>query len=141
MLSDTIKKWKSEDGRERKWSDYAVLTSTNGQASDMAKTLEENWIPALYVTGNKKQDLAVDKVRVLTMHRAKGLEFVGIEIVLENGKWPMLPPDFASRSEIEKQDIIAQAKSLLYVAMTRAMSHVLITGKGPAPNELPSSEH
>ena len=133
ILSDTLKKWKSADGNDRKWSDYAVLVSTNGQAKSIAKALESNWVPAEHVTGDKDQNLSMDKVRVLTMYRAKGLEFVGIGIVLENGKWPAFPLDYVQRSEIEKQEIIGQAKSLLYVAMTRAMSHVLMTGAGPAP--------
>lgn len=136
MLSDMLTKWRNIDGSERIWRDYAVLTSTNGQAKNMAKALEDNWIPALHVTGDKKQDISADKVRVLTMHRAKGLEFAGVCIVLEKGKWPAIPPDFDQRAEVEKRDIIAQAKSLLYVAMTRAMSHVLITGVGPVPEEL-----
>ena len=137
LLSDTMKKWKESDGDSRKWSDYAVLVSTNGQAKALSAALENNWIPAVQVTGEKKQVLGDDKVRVLTMHRAKGLEFVGVGIVVEKGKWPALPKDYATLSETEKSEVVAQAKSLLYVAMTRAMSHVLLTGAGPAPDELP----
>ena len=61
----------------------------------------------------------------------------GVGIVVEKGKWPALPRDYATLSETEKAEVVAQAKSLLYVAMTRAMSHVLLTGAGPAPDELP----
>ena len=135
-----MKKWKESDGDSRKWSDYAVLVSTNGQAKTLATALENNWVPAIHVTGEKDQDLSADKVRVLTMHRAKGLEFVGVGIVVEQGKWPALPKGFDSLSEIEKAGVIAQAKSLLYVGLTRAMSHALLTGVGPAPDELPPRE-
>ena len=34
-------------------------------------------------------------------------------------------------------ETLAEEMRLLYVAMTRAMSHVLLTGAGPAPDELP----
>ena len=140
ILHTTLKKWKNSDGDSRKWSDYAVLVSTNGQAKTLATALENNWVPAIHVTGEKDQDLSADKVRVLTMHRAKGLEFVGVGIVVEQGKWPALPKGFDSLSEIEKAGVIAQAKSLLYVGLTRAMSHALLTGVGPAPDELPPRE-
>lgn len=136
FIAKTIQAWKSIDGPSRRWGDYAVLATSNSEAQKLAKDLENHWVPAAFVI-NKTEHIDPEKVQVLTMHRAKGLEFHGVAIVLQADKWPALPSHFASLSQPEKDVVFVQAKSLLYVAMTRAVSHLLLTGSGPAPSQLP----
>jgi len=75
----------------------------------------------------------------MTLHRAKGLEFSGVVLVASQGKWPRKPPKFDALSNSEKEELLMREKSLLYVGMTRAISHVLLTGIGEAPEELQTS--
>lgn len=136
LIASTLKRWKDLDGADRQWGDYAVLASKKDDAKNLAHNLGPQGIPAVFVD-NATDRLDRGKVQVLTMHRAKGLEFVGVAIVLQAGKWPALPRNFGRLSQLERDAILVQAKSLLYVAMTRAISRLLLTGSGPAPSELP----
>ena len=71
------------------------------------------------------------------MHRAKGLEFVGVVVAeLNNGKWPLRPKDYDELDPVSKKEVDDGERSLLYVAITRAMKHAMITGVGDAPSEL-----
>ena len=144
-IKQTITRWKAEDngrtapGCEKTWADYAVLVSTNGEAEKMVDALDRCWIPSTLVSGDNSAVIDPDHVRVMTMHRAKGLEFSGVVLVVNADKWPRKPTGYDSFSEPEKESILAKEKALLYVAMTRAIAHVLITGIGDPPPEFPSA--
>ena len=143
-IETTIKSWieadnaRAEEDSKKTFSDYAILLPSNGEAEKMVQALQHTWVPAEIVVGDVKAETGDPAVRVMTLHRAKGLEFSGVVLVASQGKWPRKPPKFDALSASEKEDLLMREKSLLYVGMTRAISHVLLTGLGEAPAELGS---
>lgn len=138
----TIKAWmdadnaNAEEGSKKTYLDYAILLPTNGEVDKIIQVLSNTWLPAEKVVGDGHVVSGEPALRVMTLHRAKGLEFSGVVIVASQGKWPRIPPGFDSLADHEKGALLAREKSLLYVGMTRAISHVLLTGLGSAPAEL-----
>jgi len=70
------------------------------------------------------------KVRIMTMHAAKGLEFEAVFIpALEDGLMPMTGMDMllgqndANHAEVDQEE----EKRLLYVALTRAKSRLFLS--------------
>lgn len=141
-IEKTIKGWmdadnaNAEEGNKKTYSDYAILMPTNSEVDKMCQALSSTWTPAEKLVGDGKVVSDNPAVRVMTLHRAKGLEFSGVVLVASQGKWPRKPTGFNSLSDSEKESLLAREKSLLYVGMTRAISHVLLTGLGVAPAEL-----
>lgn len=94
------------------WRDMAVLYWDSKDKDELFLALKAQHI---YVAGKKNITFAGDdaKVRFLTMHGSKGLEFPLVAIM-------------GSRI-IEKAQSDADAAKLLYVAMTRATSQLVMT--------------
>lgn len=72
-------------------------------------------------TKEKDEEADNDKIRLMTIHMAKGLEFQAVFIVgLEEGLFPN-EMCFGNKREIEEE------RRLFYVAITRAMQHLFIS--------------
>ncbi len=70
-------------------------------------------------------------VRITTFHNLKGLEFkVVILCDTNNRSCPFLPYGYNNWSEEEQKNHIKSERSLLYVAITRAIHKVVISGTG-----------
>lgn len=97
---------------------------------------------ALMATGTKVHRLkknndnpSIPGVRLATMHRVKGLEYDHIIVASANKN--QLPFPGALRSaedEVEKQEIFRKARSLLYVACTRARKSLFVSSYGRQSN-------
>jgi DNA helicase II / ATP-dependent DNA helicase PcrA len=83
-----------------------------------------------------------DAVRVLTVHRAKGLEFDTVFICgLVDGRFPVrsrpavlsLPDELVGDADEEDQ-ALAEERRLFYVALTRARNEVVLTSHGSGPH-------
>lgn len=135
-IVEQLKTWKTCDVRD--FSDYAVLVRTNSDVDSVAAAIEARGLAVRKVSTSAKTKGREDgAVRVATMHRAKGLEFVGVVVAeLNNGKWPLRPKDYDELDSVSKKEVDDGERSLLYVAITRAMKHAMITGVGDAPSEL-----
>jgi superfamily I DNA/RNA helicase len=103
--------------------DCAVLLRTLGLADPIVKALNDHGIPYVLQNDESRQieeaGVALEGVRIMTIHAAKGLEFPHVFVpALEEGILPFTlyddqhDPGFAAHVEEEKR--------LLYVAMTRA---------------------
>jgi superfamily I DNA/RNA helicase len=103
--------------------DCAVLLRTLGLAEPIVKALNDHGIPYVLQNDESRQieaaGVAVEGVRIMTIHAAKGLEFPHVFVpALEEGILPFTlyddreDPGFAAHVEEENR--------LLYVAMTRA---------------------
>ena len=111
------------------FADFAVLYRTNALAEPLAEALTRSGIP--FCRGG--EDAAAsddmlggdaetrgDRVSLLTLHAAKGLEFRVVFIVgLEDG---ILPLRFGPGD-----DTLAEERRLFYVGMTRAAQHLVLT--------------
>ena len=89
-----------------------------------------------------KKDISVresdkDAVRIATMHRSKGLEFAGVVVAeLNEGVWPLKPEGYEDFDPVAKKMADDSERSLLYVALSRAINHAMITGVGDSSKEL-----
>lgn len=97
------------------WNDMAVLYRSAKDRQLMFDALKSSKIP---FAGKKKIDFDSDKgkVRFLTYHSSKGLEFPYVAI--------------PSGSTLTSDDADIEELKLIYVAMTRATSSLLLTATG-----------
>jgi hypothetical protein len=98
------------------WGDMAVLCPTHEIRDLCARTLAQRQLPLENRTRSGDFDPASDKIKVMTLHASKGLEFPVVALV-GVGQMP-------AAGEDEKE-----AARLIYVGATRA-SHRLILGVG-----------
>ncbi|MUH45689.1 MAG: AAA family ATPase, partial [Actinobacteria bacterium] len=112
-------------------------------------SLREQQIPAEPIA---ERSIHVNAVRILTAHRAKGLEWDAVWIIgAEEGVWPdlrtrgsVLEPDRLTRhgvgDPVRAADLLAEERRLFFVALTRARSSVVVAilasdaGGGPQPS-------
>ena len=112
-------------------------------------SLREQQIPAEAIA---ERSVSSDAVRILTAHRAKGLEWDAVWIVgAEEGAWPdlrargsVLEPDRLTRAgvgdPVRPADLLAEERRLFFVALTRARQRVTVAclaseaGGGPQPS-------
>lgn len=107
---------KSLHDKGRNWSDMAVVYRSNFMGDKICKTLQENRIPCEILSGQKSSARkSKNTVKLVTMHSSKGLEFP-VVFVAGLGYLP-------SKNQEEKEEA-----RLLYVAMTRAMDELILTG-------------
>ena len=96
-------------------------TVPEADASGQLRTLDEFLQQVLlYTSEDKDKDKDADKVSLMTIHAAKGLEFPYVYVV---GMEEQLFPSFlaATRAELEEE------RRLFYVAVTRAMKQVTLS--------------
>ena len=83
------------------------------------------------VQANSSEAGAINQVRTATMHRVKGLEFDHMMIVSVNdGLVPLSYAVEGKGDKVEVRQADLEERALLYVAMTRAMRHVVICSYG-----------
>lgn len=98
-------------------SDFAVLCPTVQLVDTYRQRLEQANIPCI-VRGETRLDILEDKVKVLTIHSAKGLEF---PVVFFTGLHEGVLPQTARKVDDEEAEIaVERDRTLAYVAMTRA---------------------
>ena len=116
-----------ENGIEYK--DIVVASYIKDSIKPVQDALHRNNIPYKNLmnegTGND------NGVNLSSFHNMKGLEFKVVILSNVNKKtFPYLPYGFEGLDEIEKKNHLMNQKALMYVAITRAMQKVLITGSG-----------
>lgn len=109
----------------RQWREMAILYRRTRTANRIAERLKEAGIPCenLVERSRSRRDsnpTEADSVKVVTMHSSKGLEFPVVAVT--------------GLGEMDMQENkLAEETRLLYVAMTRAMEELIITGAPGAP--------
>ena len=111
------------------YNEIAVAARTRDSVNDFRNHLHQHSIP--YVDKHLLNS-KTDGIRIATFHGLKGLEFKHVFLVDVNERTlPKLPYDFStSYSEDEKALILKAEKSLFYVAVSRAIQGLMITGVG-----------
>jgi DNA helicase-2/ATP-dependent DNA helicase PcrA len=112
------------------FSDFAVLYRIDAQSAVLVEALARSGIPfhknrkdadpEERIADTAPHEATGDRVSLLTLHAAKGLEFRVVFIVgLEDG---ILPLRFGPGDEM-----LAEERRLFYVGMTRAEDHLILT--------------
>ncbi|MDX8145021.1 3'-5' exonuclease [Lentzea sp. BCCO 10_0061] len=132
VVGNWLKELKDGEGPET----IGILVRTEQAGEQLVRALDERLVPARFVS-----DKAVPsgKPVVMTMHRAKGMEFTRVLIFGVDAA--ALPAPFALKNvtDADRQDILQREKSLLYVAATRARDELVILWAGDPSKLLPSS--
>ena len=79
-----------------------------------------------------KQDnrVSADSIRVLTMHRSKGMEFTHVVLVGLNATYVPMVSKLEKMAEEDRDDALLRERSLLYVAATRARDQLVVAYNG-----------
>lgn len=110
--------------------EIAITSRTKNGLKDFKTTLHQRGIPYTdYESGSKVGHK--NGINLLTFHNIKGLEFKQVFLVdVNNRTCPKYFDELESWSESEKLSYFKNEKSLLYVAVSRAIQRVEITGIG-----------
>jgi superfamily I DNA/RNA helicase len=134
---DALTEWIEDCKDERiDESDICVLARTKDDVAEVASALRSREYETVILQPRKPDDRRKPGLRVSTMHRAKGLEFVAVALVRVNEdavppKWLLNEaPDTAIRGSI-----IDNEKSLVHVSATRAKKRLFVSSSGQ-PSEL-----
>ncbi|MFT4187839.1 MAG: 3'-5' exonuclease [Aeromicrobium sp.] len=135
VAADVVGAWltalKDGEGPET----IGILVRTEQAGEQLVRALDERQLPARFVSD---KTVPSGKPVVMTMHRAKGMEFARVLIFGVDSS--ALPAPFALRnvSASDKADILQREKSLLYVAATRARDELVILWAGDPSELLPA---
>ncbi|HWL55739.1 MAG TPA: UvrD-helicase domain-containing protein [Paracoccus sp. (in: a-proteobacteria)] len=111
-------------------SDIGVLCARRADADRVQVALRATGIETVMLQSGA-DDRSVPGIRITTMHRAKGLEFFAVAIPFLSDT--AFPPPGALRTAVDgadREDILAQYRSLLHVAATRAKKALRISWSG-----------
>ena len=112
-------------------SDICVMVRSNSLLYNIRDRLEMNGLQALTVTNKQPDDKSIPGVRIMTMHRGKGMEFTYVYL-------PCLRDDvIPGKHDLEKaetnemlSDLLLSEANLLSVAITRAKRQVWLSYSG-----------
>ncbi|OHX65140.1 UvrD-helicase domain-containing protein [Flammeovirga pacifica] len=119
---------------ELDYKEICISAYKNDDLKDLRKALHKESIP-YFELGNNTGDK--EGVNISTFHNMKGLEFKAVFITkISKGTYPYKPYRFNDWDISKQKKMIANQKSLLYVAMTRAIAYLNISGVGERIEEL-----
>jgi superfamily I DNA/RNA helicase len=121
-----IEEWVA-DGYSK--SDIAVFVYERNDVREVAETLEAAGVDAEVVNESTKEEKLGDVVRVMTMHRAKGLEYRAVAMARLGSK--SFPPYYVQQKHGDERE--QEEKKLLrviYVAGTRARERLALFWTG-----------
>ncbi|MGH3640763.1 MAG: 3'-5' exonuclease, partial [Mycobacterium sp.] len=134
QAASVVGSWVAElaDGEDHQT--IGVLVRTEQAAENLVRALDERAIAARFVSD---KTVPAGKPVVMTMHRAKGMEFS--KVLLFGVDDASLPASFALKDvvDIERADVLQKEKSLLYVALTRARDELVVIWSGDPSDLLP----
>jgi mRNA-degrading endonuclease RelE of RelBE toxin-antitoxin system len=112
------------------YSDIVVSSRIKKEYRYFKNNLHQSNIPYYeYERGNLVGD--PKGIALMSFHNLKGLEFKHVILVDVNDRnCPYLPHGFETFDETEEESLIRNERSLLYVAISRAVHNVIITGTG-----------
>lgn len=111
------------------YRDMAIANLRRDRLRDFQSTFHIHGIP--YQNLENSDTVDKDGVVLSTMHNMKGLEFKVVVITgISNHTFPSKPYNWAGMDKREQTNHLMNQRSLMYVAITRAMQKVLITGVG-----------
>ena len=132
-LADLLRTWCDTD----KPISIGVLVADNNRRLELIDLLAQRGIPVTKSSTTTKST----PVTVLTMYRAKGLEFTHVILVDVNaGVLPNRRILEGQLGEAEREDALQRQRALLYVAASRARDRLAVSIIGEASEFLPPEE-
>lgn len=116
----------------------AVLTRTQDDRDRFVRGLGERGVSARALD---KSVAGPGHPLVLTMHRAKGMEFSRVILSGVDDKHVPLPAAVRSMPDEERDEALLRERSLLYVASSRARDALVVTWSGKRSELLGKSDH
>ena len=117
--------------------EVCIATRTRAGAKPFRTALHQAGIPFYDLTDRTAASGDRSGVMISTFHNLKGLEFKIVFLAdVSAATFPYQPYDFASLNEEEQEAHTNREKSLLYVAISRAVTMVHLSGVGQAIKEL-----
>lgn len=114
--------------------EICIACRTRELVKSVKKVLHQDKIAYTDLT-TASSSMDMQGVVLSTFHSLKGLEFkVVILAFLDRSTWPSRPARFLSWPESKRNEFLKEERSLLYVAMSRAVTGLHMTGVG-APSE------
>lgn len=111
--------------------DVVVAFRSRGASKTFRTLAHERSIPLYDLTDTNQGMGAEHGIRLCTLHSLKGLEFKLVFIGgISKGTWPAQLHNQSSASTEEKEEKLRLEKSLLYVALTRAIWRAEVSGVG-----------
>lgn len=124
--------------RNYSYSSIAIAARKKGSLKEFRNKMHVSNIP---YTDKDLLNSNNEGVRLASFHNMKGLEFKHVFLVdVNNSTLPLITRDFNSKSEIDQQLHLRGEKSLFYVACSRAMYTVSISGIGEGSEIIPKEE-
>ncbi|KRQ24206.1 DNA helicase UvrD [Mycobacteroides sp. H001] len=120
-----VGEWLVEEGVEPE--SVAVLTRSQDERDRFIRGLGERGITARAID---KSAAIPGQPLVMTMHRAKGMEFSRVVLVGADDKHVPSPATLRSVPEEERAEALLRERSLLYVASSRARDALVVTWSG-----------
>ncbi|MBP1159808.1 3'-5' exonuclease [Rhodococcus sp. PvR099] len=106
-------------------SDVAVFAFDNKAVGEIAESLDASGIACVVVTDKSDEDKLGDAVRVMTMHRAKGLEFRAV--ILARLGADNFPPYYVQKMTGPERELEEnKLRNVLYVAGSRARERLAV---------------
>ncbi|OBJ86639.1 3'-5' exonuclease [Mycobacterium asiaticum] len=124
-VANRIKSWLAEDGVEPE--SVTVLTRSQDERDRFVRGLGERGVPARAVDKNTPMP---GQPLVMTMHRAKGMEFSRVVLAGADEKHMPRPATLRNVPEEERAEALLRERSLLYVASSRARDALIVTWSG-----------
>lgn len=124
-VATKVKSWLAEEGVEPE--SIAVLTRSQDERDRFVRGLGERGVPARAVDKNAPTP---GQPLVMTMHRAKGMEFSRVILAGADEKHVPLPATLRNVPEEERAEALLRERSLLYVASSRARDALVVTWSG-----------
>ena len=113
-------------------ADFAILCPTVMLCETFQKGLQKSDVPCTIHT-QEQFDILEERVKILTIHSAKGLEF---PVVFLTGLHDGILPQRQRRIDDEEAEIaLERDRTLMYVGMTRAAEalYLVSSGENPSP--------
>ena len=124
--------------RNYSYSSIAIAARKKGSLKEFRNKMHVSNIP---YTDKDLLNSNNEGVRLASFHNMKGLEFKHVFLVdVNNNTLPLITRDYNSKSEIDQQLHLRGEKSLFYVACSRSMYTVSISGIGEGSEIIPKEE-
>ena len=110
--------------------DIAVVSKLNKNLELLQDHLKEKGVESFVFKNNQEESFGVDKVKLLTMHSIKGLEFKVVILADLNSDVIPYPQKGLEAEELKDEEMLE--RKLLYVGMTRAQEKLFMCSYGTA---------